>query len=432
MKMQSPFTMKIKIFLVIIMLILTTGCYDSIEVDDMVYVVSMGIDQGSNGNLRISLLFAVPISVGVGPEPGEIEKATTMVTVEALTIYGGVNVINAMVGKQVNFSHAKLIIISKKLAEKGVEKFINTFNKFREFRSDTFIGISRCDAEEFLRETKPILEVNPAKYFELLFNTYKITGFTVGSRLEDFYIRMECTCNEPVAVLLDVSNIESSDDIKLLSITNKKAQKKEGNLVAGEIPVVFDNKAHGMGLAVFKTDKMVGEITGRETVYFLIVSNMLDQVYYSVPDEEDNGDSENGNYISLRLKQERKTSIKVKMEDDVPIINVRVLLEADILSSDSDKDYSKGKALHELEDYISEYINNDIKSFLEKTRSDFKSDICATGKEMKKKFMIWDDWIQFDWTKKYEKAEFNVSTKVSIRRTGMTIRQIPIANQKGE
>jgi len=430
-KIKSGF-IKFEIFMIITVLLFTTGCYDRIEVDELVYVVSMGIDIGTSDNLRITLFFAVPISVGVGPEPGEIEKSTTMVTVEAPTIYEGVNIINSIIGKKINFSHAKLIIISKAMAERGVEKFINTFNKFREFRPDTFIGVSRGTAEEFLKETKPILEVNPAKYFELIMESYKYTGFAVGSRLEDFYKRMKCTCNEPVAILLDVNKIESSDDFgKLSSNTQMENSKSDRNYKAGEIPVNFDNKANGMGLAVFKGDKLIGELGGMETLSFLMVTNMLNRVFYSIP-EPGKIDSEHENYVSLRFKQARKTSIKVEMKDEVPNITIEVFLEGDILSVDSEKDYSIGEDLKELEEFAAQYIKEEIENLMEKTVREFKSDICATGKSLKRKFLLWDDWISFNWPAKYEKAEIEVKTKVSVRRSGITIKQIPVSDLKGE
>lgn len=430
-KIKSGF-IKFEIFMIITVLLFTTGCYDRIEVDELVYVVSMGIDIGTSDNLRITLFFSVPISVGVGPEPGEIEKSTTMVTVEAPTIYEGVNIINSIIGKKINFSHAKLIIISKAMAERGVEKFINTFNKFREFRPDTFIGVSRGTAEEFLKETKPILEVNPAKYFELIMESYKYTGFAVGSRLEDFYKRMKCTCNEPVAILLDVNKIESSDDFgKLSSNTQMENSKSDRNYKAGEIPVNFDNKANGMGLAVFKGDKLIGELGGMETLSFLMVTNMLNRVFYSIP-EPGKIDSEHENYVSLRFKQARKTSIKVEMKDEVPNITIEVFLEGDILSVDSEKDYSIGEDLKELEEFAAQYIKEEIENLMEKTVREFKSDICATGKSLKRKFLLWDDWISFNWPAKYEKAEIEVKTKVSVRRSGITIKQIPVSDLKGE
>ncbi len=415
-----------------------SGCYDKNEVDEMAYVVSMGIDNGENGNLRLSLLLAIPIAVGVGPEAGDIGKSTTLVTAEAPTIYGGINLLNSMRGKQLNFSHAKLIILSKEVAMEGIEKYINTFIRFREFRPHMFFGISRGKAELFLKETKPLLEVNPAKFYELLMVSGKYTGFSVDSTLEDFYMRMECTCNQPVAALMDINDLQDVEDIhKVISGTSKdEAENLEGNYLAGEVPIISENKLTNMGVAVFRADKMVGELNGRETINYLMVSGRLEHVYYSMPEpKEPNSVGGNGmekDYISLRLSTARKPVIHVEMKEDKPNVFVDVSLEGDILSIDSDEDYATGEDLKKLEDYASMYIAEEILRFLNKTRDVFKSDICAIGKSIKKKLFFWKDWMDFKWMDKYEQAEFEVSVKVSVRRSGVTIKQVPVSRLKGD
>ncbi len=428
---------------IILTLLFISGCYDSIEVDDMAYVVSIGFDKGINGNLRMTLLFAVPVAVGVGVEIGEIGESTTIFTVEAPTIFGGMNIANTVLSKRVNFSHAKLIIISSELAREGVEKYINAFIRFREFRPHMYLGISRGSAGEFLKNTKTILEVNPAKHFELLFESYEYTGLLPNSRLEDFYTKMECTCDQPVAALLDVSRLEDTNDLQADLSAAKTTDRDivmEGDYKAGEIPVVFDTKINSMGMAVFKADRMVGELNGRETLLYLIVTGNLVNAVYSLPDPEKKTSAsgifqdktEKINYISIRLSQARKPFITVKMKQDIPSISLHVSLEGDILSVDSDTDYSTGEELAQLEEYMSGYLEKDILEFMEKTRDVFNSDICATGKSIKKTFLLWDDWINFRWMDKYEKSEFQVYAKVSIRRSGITIKQIPVQHLKGE
>ena len=227
-----------------------SGCFDSIEVDEMAYVVSLGIDKGSEGNMILSFLIAVPISVGVGGEIGEVDKSTTLIIVEAPTIYGGVSIVNSLISKRINFSHTKLILISKEVAQEGVEKYINAFIRFREFRPNTYIGISRGRAEDFLNAVKPVLEINPAKFFELFMVSYKYTGYSSKSELEYFYLNMECTCSQPVAALLDINDFNDSSEFKsiLSEIKRENGFTSEGNYKAGDIPIISDTKSSNMGL----------------------------------------------------------------------------------------------------------------------------------------------------------------------------------------
>jgi spore germination protein KC len=88
--------------------------------------------------------------------------------------------------------------------------------------------------------------------------------------------------------------------------------------------------------------------------------------------------------------------------------------------------------LDKLEQFTSDYIKRSIADFLVKTRDEFKSDICGTGRPVKKTFLYWDDWIAFKWMDKYENAEFNVEVKVSIRRSGVMAKHVPLSQLKGK
>jgi len=427
---------KILVFIIIISVLFLSGCFDAYEPDDMAYVVALGLDNGSDGNLVITLLLAVPIAVGVGPEPGEIDNATNVITVAAPTILGGINVINSLISKRVNFTHAKVIVISQELAEQGIEKFINTFIRYREFRPDTYIGITKGSAEEFLKSSKPVLEFNPSKHFELIMESFKYTGFSNGSTIEEFYSKMESTCEETVAILLDVSQIQETKDLNEVfqKLESHGKEVLEGDYKAENVPVVYENKIRQMGSAVFKADKMVGELTGLETFYYLMVSGKLGEIFYTLPDpgSKEKSTAESGEYVSLRLGQARKPQINVKLKEDKPVINVKVSLEGDIMAITGKNDYSTGEGLKKLENYASEYIKDNVVSFLEKTRDEFKSDICSVEKYVKRTFLLWEDWIKFNWPEKYEKADFIVEVNVKIRRSGIMVKQVPIIHSKGD
>ncbi len=426
---------KVLIFMLMLSMLTLSGCIDNIEVDEMVYVVAMGIDEGTNGNLRITLFMVVPIAVGVGPEPGEVEKATNIIVVEAPTILGGINVVNSIISKEINFSHAKLIVISKQLAEKGVERFLNTFMRYREFRPDTYLGISMCSADEVLTSLKPILEINPAKHIELLMEAFQYTGFSNGSTIGEFYTRMECTCNEAIAILLDSSKIEDEKDLESM-LSNKASSGEmvmEGDYEASDMPILYESKSRQMGSAVFIRDNMVGELTGRETNYYLMVSGQLGAINYTLPDPNKKSNVPYRDYISIRLSQARKPEINIKVVDEKPIIKIKVSLEGDIISITGKEDYSTGERLTELEEYASDYIYEEVSSFLIKTRDEFKSDVCATGRSIKKKFLLWDDWMDFSWPEKYENAEFDLEVSVRVRRSGIMVKHLDVEGLlKGE
>jgi spore germination protein KC len=151
--------------MLVVLCIWLSGCYDAREIDDLAYVMAIGLDKGTSNVLRITLQISLPTKIaGGGGKAGEggEGKSSTLTTMEAPSIHSGLNMINTYISKQINLSHAKLMVISEELAREGVHEFIHTMIRDREFRPEMFIVVSRSKAEDFLSEVKPILEENPS------------------------------------------------------------------------------------------------------------------------------------------------------------------------------------------------------------------------------------------------------------------------------
>lgn len=93
--------------------------------------------------------------------------------------------------------------------------------------------------------------------------------------------------------------------------TDKTSSQKDSNIKADETLIYSKTNIENLGLAVFHGDKLVGELTGIETICHLIISNKLDTCTINIPNpfEEDRT-------ISLRLRLSNKTNNKVKITEN--------------------------------------------------------------------------------------------------------------------
>jgi len=431
---------KISIILVIFILCLfTTGCYDSRELDELAYPIAIGFDKGEGKFLRMSLQIAVPTKIAGGGEGGgEGESggmgSVSVMTVETPTIYSGLNMVNTYVSKQLNLSHVKTIIFSEELAMEGIEKYINAISRGREFRGTAYVLVAKGTgntAEKFIREVKPELESNPAKYYEMVLGAYGYTGFTADSTLMSFYRNMTSYTTQPIAVLADVSKFEKSEDITVEYSTYKKKGRDyplSGDYTAGNMPKVGNLKTEVMGMAVFDGARMVGELDGEEASYHLIVEGKYGYSYITIPDPE-----VKDLFVLLNLRQNRQPKKRVEMIGDKPQIEVNIKLEADILSIQSGINYESIEKIGVLEKAVEDFIKNGIERMIKKTAEEFGSDTFGIGEDIKKRFLTWDQWTDFDWKQKYRNSSFNVNVDVKIRRPGHIIKTIPAhGTQKGE
>lgn len=92
--------------------------YTSRKLDNIAYVLALGIDVGEKAKLKVSLQFTK--SSSLSPSSGNSSEDSSnivLVSGEADSIFSSLNLINSYIGKEVNLSHCSLYIISEELAK---------------------------------------------------------------------------------------------------------------------------------------------------------------------------------------------------------------------------------------------------------------------------------------------------------------------------
>jgi spore germination protein KC len=246
----------------------------------------------------------------------------------------------------------------------------------------------------------------------------------------NFYLQNECTCSQPVATLAGVSNYENIDEFNLSFSTSgnkERIQSLAGDYVAGNLPKIGEIKSEIMGLAVFDGDKMIGMLDGQETRYYLMAIGNYKHSYMTIMDP-----LKKGKFVILNVSQNRLPIRRVEMVDGNPQISLKLNLEADILAIQSGINYEDINNVSILENTAEEFIKIEMTVFLNRTAEEFNSDIVGFGREMKSKFLTWEEWMGFNWLKKYKDSVFDVDVKLKIRRPGLIIRTVPGSSSEGK
>ena len=160
------------------------------------YAIAIGIDRGTNNSIVLSLQFSVSSDDTDGQS-----SSTETVSVQAANIDSGISLINSHIGKRVNLSHAKVIVISSELAYTGVSEYIYTLANNIQVRPNTNIIISRGNASDFLDKSIPTLEDLSARYYNIILNSSRYTGHSDNIELSQFYSRILDSSREASAIL---------------------------------------------------------------------------------------------------------------------------------------------------------------------------------------------------------------------------------------
>ena len=225
--------MRIKVFLLLLIcsisIFLFTGCSSSRGIEDKAYAIALGIDTSDTHDVKISIQFAVLNSSESSSSSSGSSSSdnSTILSVDCSSIDSGISLINSYISKQVNLSHCKAVIISEEYSSSGISDVIYTLVNNIELRPDCSIIISKCDAYDFLENSKPVFESNPAEYFEQNFNSSEYTGYLVNVSLADFYYNILNTSSNASAILAGINTKETQSRV------NPNASLLDDDYIAG-------------------------------------------------------------------------------------------------------------------------------------------------------------------------------------------------------
>lgn len=386
--------------IIIVLLIFSlSGCYSVQSIDDLTYVIALGIDKGKNNTLALTVQFTFPTS----SESASGEAAPTIVnTVECASINSGITLLNSYTSKEINLSHCKIIVFSEELAVSGIGEEIFTLSNQVEIRPDSNIIISKSTAKEYIENSKPELENLVAKYYELNLFSQEYAGFTENISISNFFNKLNTTSIEPTAILGNGNK---------LNLSSSNNSKDELDIVAGELPITeYKRESENLGIAVFKDDKMVGELTAIETMLHLILTDNFESGIITL-----NHPLKENSTIDIALYSHKKTNIDAKLINGSPFASIEVFLNSRLLSVDKNSGDFDSDEIKELESLINSYLENAILNYLYKTSKEFESDIDGIGQSLLTKFKNSKEWNNYNWPQNYKNTFFKVHVNTNIK-----------------
>ena len=405
MKKFRKFLLHFLIFCILSILIFSlSGCYSVQSIDDLAYVVALGIDLGKNNNLELTVQLTFPNSADSSSSSGEAAP-TIINSVECSSINSGISLLNSYVSKEINLSHCKVLIFSEAIASRGIESEIYTLSNQVEIRPDCNIIISKSSAKQYITNSKPELENLVVKYYELTPYSNEYTGHITNATISNFFNALSANYGDPVAILGNGNKLSTTPSNAYID------PEQEFNIVAGENPLVeYERKSENLGLAVFKQSKLVGELTAFENLLHLILTNQFESSVISI----ENPYKENS-AIDIALYFHKNTKINAKLVNGSPYVKSTIYLNARLLSVDKISESLTPEKIEELELLINSYLENAFLDYQYKTAKVFEADIDNVGKNLIKNFKNDNEWNNYNWPSNYKNTFFDVDVKTNIK-----------------
>lgn len=382
----------IKVAIPLIMSLILTGCWDSVEIDRKAFVSAIGVDVGEEVNLNgdkalsnenekiddlklVRITYSFPDIRNMDTQKGTTEKLS--LTIDGYSLSDAyIKAINKT-SRNLHFGHSKLLIIGEKFFEHPglVNEFMDYIARTPSINRAMAVAVSEDKAEDLLA-LKPMMEDGIDNYIiSLLGNSSTFGNF------------------KPVSVTKYIEMIKN-DGIAILPLFSKSGDN-DATLKGG---IIIDNFNVKEKLSIKEMDNLQ-----------ILKSNIGACKKVIVKDNHP---------IDYYIKEVR-TKLKPELTNNQLNINYIVETKGDLSGY-----YSNGESLNDvdinaIEEELNKAIGNELLDTTQYIRDEIRLDILGIRENLEKYHpMLWEN-IKEQWPNAFYNSKFSITVSTSIKTIGI-------------
>lgn len=387
-----------------LLLLLATGCWDKLEVEDQLFPVTVGIDKGEHSRYKLAVRVPISAQMRSGVLGGRTGggRTTDILGVEADTIAQAMYILNASVARRMTLRHLRGIAIGEALAWDGMQDLLAELTRNGEIHETAAFYVARGSATEMLATSRPTGEFNPGKINEGLLLVEKGLHMAPPIRLHHMLARRIAVGVDPFAPIVGSNRRISGDE------TGRRATE---SAIAGDLDRTGRNPMEIAGTAICRDTKLAGFLNVDETQALLAMRGEMGKAYMTLPDP-----LKPGSMMIIRFQQENKPQVRVSFSPNGPRVTSRLLFEGEVLSGQAN--YQDPVQLAKVEDAAEKLMSDTIQAVVAKLK-EWRADPVGYGLYFRGKFPTWEAWHRYHWRGQLAKLDVQVTTQMRIRRTGL-------------
>lgn len=398
----------------ILCVFLLCGCFDDKEIDETAYIIAIGIDCAGESDYKYTFQFSAPLAMSGGGDEGGSKKEVSdddpdaiadsgnpgvhNVIIKAADFYVAKNMLNNFLSKNIDMSHLKIIVFSPEVDRSGYVSHSQMFLHEREVRPHTCLAVAERSAEEFIRSVNPELEVNTAKYYELM-SLRSNNVYAPVKMLRDFADSSGETGKDAVLPIARISKYKSSAEFSAGS-----AAAPDSDWIEADGAKISSSRSDMRGMAVFRKQEPVGEMDDDSALIYNILTHGIKKCTVSLKSAYSSRDT-----VSFRVLIPEAAHFKIEQSGGKYTIAVTAALNVEYMGGQLPSGY---RSYDELFAQARSAFESKISDFLYATSRDFGADILDIGKSFRSGFSDWNSLCAVDWSSIYQAADFSVDVRL--------------------
>ncbi len=377
--------------------LLLSGCWSYRELTDIAFVIAIGIDEGEKQPYKLSFQLINPKNVAGEPQKsGIIGPATVIYQSEGDNLFTANRATTQQVSRRLYYAHTSLVVISEKLARKGIRDVLDILTRSPEFRPTADIVIAKdSSAEDLLNVLTPLDQINADKIQKTLKYSEQLYGKTTKTNINDIVSELISNGNLPI-----ISGFKIEGD-------RKKAKSSENILNQKPLSTI-----HADSIALFKNEKLVTWAEGAAARGINWILGNTSQPAVNIDWADKKG------AISIQILRSN-SQIKTEVKNNKPIITINLKAEGNVAEVNTYLDLSREEEFIKLQSELEKVIKNEINEAI-KLGKKYKTDVFSFGDHIRISHPKYWKKVQDHWNDDIlPTAEIKINVDASLRLTGL-------------
>ncbi|AEG60792.1 Ger(x)C family spore germination protein [Desulforamulus ruminis] len=361
------------LFLLLLMMVFTTGCWDATDVNDLYIPFVAGYDYvGKNEQER----YAMSINFPVFNRGAQVQS--DVMTLEGETM-GETRIDRGnKSSRKMAIGDLRAVLLSENLASRGTEEVFDLLFRGPQFTNTISLAVSEGKASDILNIKPKHYQTVGQNVIEILRNADK-SNFTPCEDLHSFRVDVLTPGFNPV---LPILRIHDQDRLEI------------------------------SGAALFKKYKMVAKINKEDmrVLTWLRGKETQGDILFELEDEQ-------GEVKKVTFEGVNSRSVKAKMEKEHPFFEIQIKLKGSVIEDVGEFPFaSKEENIQRAEKALEDKIQKQCSVFLNDLQNQYRLDAILLGKYARYK---WPSLVEKeDWDEVFCNSVIQVKVEVKIQSTG--------------
>lgn len=376
--------MKRTLLVILLPVFILSGCWDSIEIQNLAIITAAAIDSEENHKVKVSVQIFIPRTITSG-ESGEDPSLGSTFVREGIgkNLAEAISVLQTNIPRKLFWGQCKIFIFGHDLAKTGIRKELDFLIRHPAPRINSNLYVSEGKASNLLKLIPPL---------------ERYSGEVLSKFSQHQEVGVDTTLSDISKDLTEASQSFSLPYIKRLK-SDEYARKSYET-----IPTI-------VGTAIFKKDKMIGNIDLEETRGLLWLSRKIQRSTVSIKPEE------NENEV-IMMPTSGSVRFKPQIINNQWIMNIQIQVAASIIQNETFLSLLQEDVITKLEKGLENKLRDRISKTLEKIQKEYQADVVGFGRRFHQKYP--EQWkkVKDHWDEKFPEVDVKLSVNATIKRSG--------------